>query len=116
MEQSINGLVSVVAYVPYNQSMILEIAFVEVLPENHLTFEAAVAKAVREVLPQAKGFIDFQLHKGIEQSNTYTFHINWETLEDHTIGFRESDLFVKWRETIGEYFAKPPTVEHWRTA
>ena len=93
--------------------MILEIAFVEVLPENHLAFEAAVAKAVREVLPHAKGFIDFQLHKGIEQSNTYTFHINWETLEDHTIGFRESDLFVKWREIIGKYFAKPPTVEHW---
>jgi hypothetical protein len=56
------------------------------------------------------------LHKGIERSNTYTFHINWETLEDHTIGFRESDLFVKWREFIGEYFAKPPTVEHWNIA
>jgi hypothetical protein len=33
--------------------MVLEIAFVEVLPENHLAFEAAVAKAVREVLPHA---------------------------------------------------------------
>ena len=93
--------------------MVLEIAFVEVLPELHPAFEAAVARAVREVLPQAKGFIDFQLHKGIEQSNTYTFHINWETLEDHTIGFRESDLFVKWREIIGDFFAKPPIVEHW---
>jgi hypothetical protein len=49
MEQSINGLASAVAYVPYNQSMILEIAFVEVLPENHLTFEAAVAKAVADL-------------------------------------------------------------------
>ena len=74
----------------YTDEMVLEIAFVEVLPEQHLAFEAAVARAVQEVLPQAKGFINFQLHKGIEQSNTYTFHINWETLEDHTIGFRES--------------------------
>jgi len=96
--------------------MVLEIAFVEVLPEQHQAFETAVARAVQEVLRQAKGFIDFQLHKGIEQSNTYTFHINWETLEDHTIGFRESDLFVKWREIIGGFFAKPPIVEHWNPA
>jgi len=96
--------------------MVLEIAFIEVLPEQHQAFERAVARAVREVLPQAKGFIDFQLHKGIEQSNTYAFHINWETLEDHTIGFRESDLFVKWREIIGGFFAKPPIVEHWNPA
>ena len=100
----------------YTDEMVLEIAFVEVLPEQHLAFEAAVARAVQEVLPQAKGFIDFQLHKGIEQSNTYTFHINWETLEDHTIGFRESHLFLKWREIIGSFFVKPPIVEHWNLA
>ena len=91
--------------------MILEIAFVEVLPDHLESFEQAVKSAVQEILPQAKGFVDFQLHKGIEQSNTYTFHINWQTLDDHTIGFRESDLFVQWRSMIGGFFAKPPTVE-----
>ena len=113
MEQLIDGLANAIACIPYTQCMILEIAFVEVLPEHHESFEQAVKTAAKEILPQAKGFIDFQLHKGIEQSNTYTFHINWETLEDHTIGFRQSDLFVKWREIIGEFFAKPPIVEHW---
>ena len=95
--------------------MILELAFIEVLPENHLAFEAAIKRAVAEVLSTAKGFIDFELHKGIEQANTYTFHIHWETLEDHTIGFRGGELFPKWRAIIGEYFAKPPVVEHWAT-
>jgi heme-degrading monooxygenase HmoA len=94
--------------------MVLEIAFIEVHPDQHDAFETAVSKAVVEVLPLAKGFIDFQLHKGIEQPNTYTFHINWESLEDHTVGFRESDLFVQWRSIIGGFFAKPPIVEHWR--
>ena len=93
--------------------MILELAFVEVLPENHLAFERAIKRAVSEVLSTAKGFIDFELHKGIEQANTYTFHIHWETLEDHTLGFRGGELFPKWRAIIGEYFAKPPVVEHW---
>jgi heme-degrading monooxygenase HmoA len=93
--------------------MILEIAFIEVLPENHLKFEAAVKRAVAEVLSKSKGFIDFEMHKGIERDNTYTFHIHWQTLEDHTIGFRESEAFKQWRSIIGEYFAKPPLVEHW---
>lgn len=93
--------------------MILEIAFIEVLPENHVKFEAAVKRAVAEVLSKSKGFIDFEMHKGIEQANTYTFHIHWETLEDHTIGFRQSDASQQWRAIIGEYFAKPPLVEHW---
>ena len=93
--------------------MILEIAFVEVLPENHAAFESAIRKAVSEVLSTAKGFIDFKLYSGIERADTYTFHIQWETLEDHTIGFRESDQFVQWRAIIGKYFAKPPIVEHW---
>lgn len=93
--------------------MILEIAFVEVLPENHVVFESAVKKAVSGVLSTAHGFIDFELHKGIERADTYTFHIHWETLEDHTVGFRESDLFVQWRAIIGQYFANPPLVEHW---
>mgnify|MGYP006280119827 FL=1 len=93
--------------------MVLEIAFIEVSPDQHDAFEAAVKKAVAEVLPLARGFIDFQLHKGIEQPNTYTFHINWESLEAHTVGFRESELFVQWRSIIGGFFAKPPIVEHW---
>jgi heme-degrading monooxygenase HmoA len=67
--------------------MVLEIA----------KYSRAVAK--QYVLPQAKGFVDFNCTK-VEQSDTYTFHINWETLEDHTIGFRESDLF-KWRDIGG---------------
>ena len=93
--------------------MILEIAFVEVAPKNHSAFEVAVKIAVAEVLSSTKGFIDFELHKGIEQTNTYAFHIHWETLEDHTVGFRESDLFAQWRAIIGGFFTKPPIVEHW---
>ncbi len=93
--------------------MALEIAFIEVAPARHSEFELAVRRAVAEVLSKAVGFKDFQLHKGIERPNTYTFHIQWETLEDHTVGFREGPLFPQWRAIIGEFFAKPPVVEHW---
>ena len=93
--------------------MIHEIAFIDVAPEKHAAFEAAVQRAVAEVLSKAEGFVGFTLTKGVEQENAYTLLIQWETLEDHTVGFREGELFPQWRAIIGEYFAAPPRVDHW---
>jgi quinol monooxygenase YgiN len=93
--------------------MILESAEIKVTPENFQAFEQAINLAVETVLTQAQGFIKFQLHRGIEKADTYMFHIYWENLEDHTVGFRESELFVKWREIIGPYFAATPEINHW---
>lgn len=93
--------------------MITEIAVVEIVPGKEVAFEAALSTAVSTVLSQAHGYIDFQLTRGIERPTVYTFMINWETLEDHTIGFRESELFVQWRALIGSFFRTPPMVEHW---
>lgn len=93
--------------------MILETAKMKVSAENHKDFEAALETAVQTVLSQAEGFIDIDVHKGIEEPDTYLLHIYWETLEDHTIGFRESDLFIQWRALIGPFFAAQPEVTHW---
>lgn len=95
--------------------MITEIAVVEVVPDQERDFEAALEKAVSSVLSTAHGFLSFTLHKGIESPSTYTFLIEWETLEDHTVGFRESELFIQWRGLIGKHFANPPRVEHWQS-
>jgi hypothetical protein len=42
--------------------------------------------------------------------------IFWDTLEDHTVGFRQSPLFVEWRAIVGPFFAVPPVVEHFELA
>ena len=92
--------------------MILERAIFEVRPGSEQDFEAAMEQA-KEVLAQAAGFHSFRLQRGIEQPSTYLLLIEWGTVEDHMQGFRESDLFVRWRELIGSYFAAPPQVEHY---
>lgn len=92
--------------------MITEIAHVEIDSERLPEFEAAMKVAVETILAKSHGYRDFELLKGIERPSVYTFIIHWDTLEDHTKGFRESDLFVKWREIIGPFFAHPPVVEH----
>jgi heme-degrading monooxygenase HmoA len=96
-----------------NDQMIKEFAQVEVLPGKDGEFVAAVNLAVAEVLSTARGFIAFEIYKSVERENVYMFEIQWATLVDHTIGFRESDLFPKWRAIIGPFFASPPQVEHW---
>jgi heme-degrading monooxygenase HmoA len=38
--------------------------------------------------------------------------IFWDTLEDHTVGFRGSAAYADWRAIVGGFFASAPTVEH----
>ncbi len=94
--------------------MITEIAVVDIVPGQEQEFEVALHKAVSTVLSTADGYISFTLQKGIENPSTYAFLIEWETLEDHTVGFRESELFTQWRGLIGKHFSSPPRVEHWQ--
>lgn len=93
--------------------MIIETALTEITPGQEAQFESALAEA-KLVLSQAKGFNQIQVHRGVERRNCYLLVLHWDTVEDHTVGFRESDLFVQWRALIGPYFANPPIVEHWQ--
>ncbi|HUW77767.1 MAG TPA: antibiotic biosynthesis monooxygenase [Candidatus Nanopelagicaceae bacterium] len=92
--------------------MIMETAFIAVTPGLEADFEVALEEA-KKVISQAPGFEVLHLHRGIERSHTYLLAIGWRTLEDHTEGFRESELFPKWRAIIGPFFAEAPHVEHW---
>lgn len=92
--------------------MILEIAEIRIHPGQQAAFEAALAHGVATVIPRAKGFKGYKLHRGIESAERYVLQIWWETLEDHTVGFRQSELFPEWRAIVGSFFAQPPLVEH----
>jgi len=92
--------------------MIMETAYMDIVPGKELEFEAALEQA-KKVVAQAKGFNVLHVHRGIERPSTYMLAIGWNTLEDHTVGFRESELFTEWRSIIGPFFAEAPVVEHW---
>lgn len=93
--------------------MVLEVATVEVLPGHEDSFVSDLHRAAGEVLPRAHGFLSFTARGWcVERPSVYLFTIEWQTLEDHTEGFRGSDLFAQWRALIGPHFASPPAVEH----
>lgn len=92
--------------------MILELADIQIHPAMQSEFEAALQHGVDTVISKAQGFRGFKLNKGIESPERYVLLIHWDTLEDHTVGFRQGPLFAQWRAIVGPYFAAPPIVEH----
>ena len=92
--------------------MILEIADIRIQPGTQAEFEAAIKKATEAVLPKAKGVRGFKVNHCVETPERYVLQIFWDTLEDHTVGFRQGPLFTEWRSLIGPFFASAPNVEH----
>ena len=91
----------------------METAQLRIADGREEAFEQALETA-KAVLAQAPGFRAIHVHRGIERPDTFLLAIGWDTLEDHTVGFRESPLFAQWRGIISEFFAEPPQVEHWQ--
>lgn len=92
--------------------MILEIADIRITAGSNSAFEAAIDQAARQVLSKASGFRHYQIHHSIESPQRYVLQVGWDTVEDHTVGFRQSPAFAQWRALIGPFFAEPPMVEH----
>ena len=91
--------------------MIYEMARIEVTPGSEADFERAVAEAA-PLFEAAKGCRGLELHRGIEAPNAYVLVVRWDTLEDHTVHFRNSDAFAQWRALAGPYFGAVPSVSH----
>jgi heme-degrading monooxygenase HmoA len=92
--------------------MILEIADIRIQPGKQAEFDEAIQRGLATVINQAKGFCGFKINRGIESPERYVLMIFWDTLEDHTVAFRQGPLFPQWRAIVGPYFAAPPVVEH----
>jgi heme-degrading monooxygenase HmoA len=90
--------------------MILELATIDIKKGTNAEFESALEMA-QHVISKAKGYISHEFQKGIEQDDRYVLLIRWETLEDHTKGFRES-VVQRMAALIGPYFEKAPFVQY----
>ena len=92
--------------------MILELADIRIHPGQQAAFDEAIQRGVNEVISTAEGFQGYKVNKSIENPERYILQIFWETLENHTVDFRQSAEFGEWRAIVGSFFAVAPTVEH----
>lgn len=95
----------------YGAVMILELAEIDVLPGKEAAFEEAVKQATPLFLGSS-GCIGMKVARSIEHPHRFRLLVRWETVDDHMVGFRNSEAFLEWRRLVGPCFAKPPRVEH----
>lgn len=94
--------------------MILEVAYFEITSGKESSFEAGFS-AARPLFLRAKGCKGVELKRSVEKPQAYRLLVQWETLEDHTVTFRNSADFQEWRRLVQDNFAVPAIVEHLET-
>ncbi len=93
--------------------MILEVAILKIKPAMNQEFEAAFSQA-SSIIASMPGYIDHNLQQCIEVDNQYLLLVNWQTLEDHTVGFRQSEKYQNWKELLHHFYDPFPVVEHYK--
>ena len=92
--------------------MILESAVLDVRPGQAREFEAAFAKAA-PIISASRGYLSHELKRCIENPNRYLLLVRWRTLEDHTVGFRQSAPYQEWKKLLHHFYDPFPVVEHY---
>jgi len=92
--------------------MILELADIRIKPGQQEQFEKAAHLGLSTVIAKSKGFRGYQVRHSIESPERYLLLLEWETLEDHTVGFRGSPAMAEWRGIVSDFFAQAPFTEH----
>ena len=94
--------------------MILEVARLDVRPGQSDAFLAAFSEA-RPQIEATPGFLGLELKRCVDDDSPDRFLllVEWETVEAHTVGFRGSDRYHRWRELLHHFYDPFPVVEHY---
>ena len=99
-------------FIKTGEQMILEVAILDVKEGQEEEFEVTFKKA-QKIISSMQGYVSHQLQKCIEKENRYILLVNWKTLEDHTVGFRQSEPYQQWKELLHHFYSPFPEVEHY---
>ena len=91
--------------------MITEHALLEVVPGREPEFVAAMERA-KSLIAASAGFISLRVERCVERANRFLLLVEWESLEDHTDGFRGSPEYEEWRAALHHFYDPFPVVEH----
>ena len=95
------------------QSIVLELAKLQVIVGQEHAFEIAFTDAA-QIISGMPGYISHQLKKSVETGNHYLLLVEWQTLEHHTQGFRNSPEYQQWAQLLHDFYEPLPQVEHYR--
>jgi heme-degrading monooxygenase HmoA len=94
--------------------MILEAAVLNVRPGEEDALEQAF-RAASPLIASSPGYLSHQLQRCLETKGRYLLLVQWETMEAHTIGFRQSAVYREWKQQLHHYYDPFPIVEHYES-
>ena len=77
--------------------------------------EAEYEEAFRgasKIISSMKGYISHNLQRCMEIEGKYLLLVQWGSLEDHTVGFRQSNEYQQWKKQLHHFYDPFPIVEH----
>jgi heme-degrading monooxygenase HmoA len=92
--------------------MILEVAILDIGRGTCEDFEAAF-REVSPIISSIPGYILHELRRCLEKPSRYILLVRWQTLEAHTIDFRQSPEYQRWRTRLHCFYDPFPAVEHY---
>lgn len=94
--------------------MITEHALLPVIPGQEAEFIETMDRA-KAIIAASPGFISLRVSRCLERPSAFLLLVEWETLEAHTEGFRNSDAYQEWRSMLHHFYDPFPVVEHFET-
>lgn len=86
--------------------MILEAALLQVKSSMENEFEKAFEE-VSTIITAMNGYKSHELQRCLEVKGKYLLLVRWDTLEDHTIGFRQSSEYQRWKKLLHHSMSIP---------
>jgi quinol monooxygenase YgiN len=91
--------------------VIIEHAWLEVVPGREVEFEAAMAQAF-PIIEGAPGCHGASVRRQHENASTYLLVVEWESVAAHMDDFRPSPAYEQWRQLTHHFYASAPKVTH----
>jgi heme-degrading monooxygenase HmoA len=96
----------------YVGPVILEHACLDVIAGEEERFEEAFGIA-QAIISAAPGFRSLRLERCLESLSRYLLLVEWDSLEEHTEGFRGSVEYQEWSRLLHHFYDPFPVVEHY---
>ncbi|MBX3084858.1 MAG: antibiotic biosynthesis monooxygenase [Anaerolineae bacterium] len=92
--------------------MILEVVVADVKKGEGAAYEEAFRQA-SSLIASIPGYLSHELQRCVETPDRYVLLVRWETLEAHTVGFRQSVQYQEWKHLLHHFYDPFPVVEHY---
>lgn len=93
--------------------MITEIALLKIVQGRTAEFKIAFQKA-EPIINSMKGYLGHNIEQCLEDDHKFLLLVKWQKLEDHTVGFRQSEEYKEWKKLLHHFYDPFPIVEHYQ--